>query len=163
DELLDSAAVALDEVAGELEVTAQELAGLLRIATRRDCRPRHEVSEQDRDESSFRDRSAGGVGRAPFRRDRAERCPSRIRKGCRHTRLNGEPRRREASRGVDWPGLSRRPPTLEAPTGGRAAWASSARARALGRPRARRVQRPAGPRGPAPATPTLAHTRGRSH
>ena len=72
DELLDRAAVATDHLAGEIEVARQELAGLLRVpALRKRCEA-HQVSEQDRDKATFRDRGVraagfcGGGGRRAF-------------------------------------------------------------------------------------------------
>ncbi len=47
DELLHRAAVALDHLAGELEVAGEELAGLFRVAALGECGEAHEVSEEN--------------------------------------------------------------------------------------------------------------------
>ena len=65
DELLDRAAVALDHVAGDIEVAAQELPDLLVVAALRERREADEVGEEDADEASL-----GGRGLACGRRGR---------------------------------------------------------------------------------------------
>ena len=54
DELLDDAAVALDDLAGHLEVSRQQLADVLGIAGLGQGREADEVGEQDRDEPPLR-------------------------------------------------------------------------------------------------------------
>ena len=56
DELLDRAAVALDDLARQLEVACQQLADVLRVAVLGERREADEVGEQDRDEPPFSDR-----------------------------------------------------------------------------------------------------------
>ena len=63
DELLDRAAVALDDVAGEVEVAGQQLPGLLRVAALRERREADEVGEQDRHEAALGDGRGRGPGR----------------------------------------------------------------------------------------------------
>ena len=58
DELLDDAAVAADDVGGDLEVARQEVAHLLGVAVLRQRREADEVGEEHGDESSL-DRNAG--------------------------------------------------------------------------------------------------------
>ena len=65
DELLDGAAVALDHVAGDVEVPAQELANLLVVAALGQGRESDQVGEEDRDEAAL------GHGRGPGRSDLA--------------------------------------------------------------------------------------------
>ena len=62
DELLDSAAVALDDRAGGVEVAGQELARVLGVAPLRGGREADQVGEQDGDESSLRYRRRGSRG-----------------------------------------------------------------------------------------------------
>ena len=56
DELLDGAAVALDDAACGVEVAREELAGLLGVATLGGCREADEVGEEDGDEAALRRR-----------------------------------------------------------------------------------------------------------
>ena len=65
DELLDRPAVAADDVAGEVEVAGQELAGVLGVAPLGERREADEVGEQDGDEAALgdrRDRERRGSG-----------------------------------------------------------------------------------------------------
>ena len=93
DELLDRPAVALDDVAGELEVAAQELAGLLRVAALGERREADEVGEQDADTSR---RSATGGG--PERRSRRAGVAGAGRAGDGARRAAGRTRRRSLPR-----------------------------------------------------------------
>ena len=61
DELLDRAAVALDDPAGQLEVPRQEIPHLLGIAVLGERREAHEVCEEHRDEPALGDRGGGGT------------------------------------------------------------------------------------------------------
>ena len=67
DELLDGAAVAADDVAGEVEVARQELPRLLRVALLGERREADEVGEQDRHEAPLGDRRRRrrGAGAGP--------------------------------------------------------------------------------------------------
>jgi len=56
DELLDGAAVAADHVTCQVEVSGEELAGVLGIPPFRERGEPDEVGEQDRDESALSDR-----------------------------------------------------------------------------------------------------------
>ncbi len=62
DELLDGAAVAADDVRGELEVPAQGLAHLLRVAALREGREADQVREQDRHDPPLGERGSRGLG-----------------------------------------------------------------------------------------------------
>ncbi len=53
DELLDGAAVASDDVTGELEVAAKQLAGVLGVAAFGQSREANEIGEQDRDDPAL--------------------------------------------------------------------------------------------------------------
>ena len=71
DELLDRPAVAADDVAREVEVAAQQLARLLRVAPLGERREADEVGEEDRHEAALGDghlgrgrRRDGGLGRS---------------------------------------------------------------------------------------------------
>ena len=67
DELLDRAAVAADDVPGEVEVAGQELAGVLGVASLGERREADEVGEQDRDEAALGDGARRRPGRAGAR------------------------------------------------------------------------------------------------
>jgi hypothetical protein len=61
DELLDRPAVATDDIAPEVEVTRQELTGVLGIAPLGERREAHQVREEDRDQAAFRDGALTGL------------------------------------------------------------------------------------------------------
>ena len=67
DELLDGAAVAGDDVAGEIEVRGQQFADRLGVAALGEAREPDEVGEEDGDEPSLGDGSGGRAG---------PRCPA---------------------------------------------------------------------------------------
>ena len=67
DELLDRAAVALDHGAGDIEVAAQELAGVLRVTALGRCGEPDEVDEQHRHDPSL---GRGGLSGRCRRSDR---------------------------------------------------------------------------------------------
>ncbi len=73
DELLDRAAVALDDVARQVEVARQELPGLLRVATLREGREADEVGEQDRYEAALGGHGGWRREPEPGGRSRTER------------------------------------------------------------------------------------------
>ena len=54
DELLDRAAVALDDVPSEVEVAAERVADILRVTLLGKRREAHEIGEKDADELAFR-------------------------------------------------------------------------------------------------------------
>ena len=56
DELLHRPAIATDDVPGEVEIAAQQLPGLLRVAALGKRREPDEIGEEDRDEAAFSDR-----------------------------------------------------------------------------------------------------------
>ena len=64
DELLDGAAVTLDDVASDIEVASQQLADRLGITALGQRGEADEVREQDRDEATFRDRGSSGTSEA---------------------------------------------------------------------------------------------------
>ena len=70
DELLDRAAVAADDVARQVEVAGQQLAGVLGVAALGERREADEVGEQDRDEAALGDRACVRRGRPAARRSR---------------------------------------------------------------------------------------------
>ncbi len=71
DELLHGPAVSLDDLSGELEVLAQRLADVLRVALLGERRETHEVREQDRHQPPL-----GFVGRRRGAGWRGRRTPS---------------------------------------------------------------------------------------
>ncbi len=88
DELLDRAAVALDDVARQVEVAGQELPRLLRVAALGERREADQVGEQDRHEAALGDRGSGG------RQSGAHRpgsMPRRHRAGSRTRRRTSRP------------------------------------------------------------------------
>ena len=60
DELLDRAAVSLDDIPAEVEVAGQEFVGLLGVTPLRERRESHEVREQDRYQATLGDRGRHG-------------------------------------------------------------------------------------------------------
>ena len=82
DELLDHAAVALDDPAALVEVAREELPDVLGVARLRERREPDQIDEEHRDEAAFgrRDRLPSGSRRGPKRRPQAAR-----RRSCRRT------------------------------------------------------------------------------
>ncbi len=87
-------AVAVDDVARQVEVAAQELAGVLRVASFGEGREADEVGEQDGDQATLGDRLRGGAADRRFGDRRtgepcatfaAELCVSRDRRTARRT------------------------------------------------------------------------------
>ena len=76
DELLDRAAVPLDDLAGHLEVAAEELADRLRVAVVGEGREADEIGEQDADEPALGGRAPGRRPAADAGRQGARACRS---------------------------------------------------------------------------------------
>ena len=76
DELLDRAAVPLDDIAGDVEVLAQQLADRLGVAALGQCREADQVGEQDGDDRVARRPAERRSGRGPAPRRPAAGCPA---------------------------------------------------------------------------------------
>ena len=104
DELLDGAAVAVDDVARQVEVARQQLPGVLGVATFGERREAHEVGEQDRDDAALGDGSGverprtAAVASTGLRR-RSSRVGTRTRRRTSHRPRSGHRTRDRPPRG----------------------------------------------------------------
>ena len=124
DELLDRAAVALDDPAGKVEIARQQVADLLRVPRLGDRREAHEVGEEDRDDPPLchgwrRRGTRAGRGR---RRESGRRRPGEARPA-----LTAEARRRRVRRAAGRTGGRERRPALEAELAARVVVCAAAR------------------------------------
>ena len=99
DELLDRPAVAADDVAGEVEVAGEQLAGVLGVAALGERREADEVGEEDRDEAALGDRARRRRGRSCAGRSQPAGCvmaPGSTLRAARRTRRRTARRARSA-------------------------------------------------------------------
>ena len=96
DELLDRSPVAADHVAGEVEVTGQELPGVLSVAPFRERREADQIGEEDRHEAALGD-GCGGRGQRARTDERGRALPAELRVGA-VGRSAGRTDQRESSR-----------------------------------------------------------------
>ena len=137
DELLDRAAVALDDPAGQVEVARQQVADLLRVPVLGDRREAHEVGEEDRDDAPLGhgwDGRGRGAGR-DCRRSSGCRRPGQARPA-----LTAEACRRRARRAAGGTGGRERRPAFEAELAARVVVRAAARTDHRNHP----LERPAG-------------------